>query len=143
MSRKISSLSITNDWRNAFCWMLLSLTILIAFAIFCSFANYQEVVTNGHPWLPHIYCKGCKFCGMTRSFCAMSNGHWQEAARWNRGGPVLYVGGWLWLLGSASVAVRIALNSRNKVVPWHFRTFKRKAAAPAHNPAVELLPCDD
>ena len=30
----------------------------------------------------------------------MSNGHWEQASEWNRGGPPLYLFFWLWLLAA-------------------------------------------
>jgi hypothetical protein len=89
----------TQDWLESLRWVAITFTILIALALAGSFVSYDGVIINGHPWLPVIRCKGCCFCGMTRSFCAMSSGYWREAAQWNRGGPILYIGGWFWLLG--------------------------------------------
>jgi hypothetical protein len=42
----------------------------------------------------------------------MSSGRWAEAAAWNRGGPVLYAAGWLWLLLSAFAAFRRVRGTR-------------------------------
>jgi hypothetical protein len=100
---RVSDLPGAAQWWEALRWVWLTFTLLIALAVCGSFVNYQNVLTGGHPWLPRIVCKGCAFCGMTRSFCAISNGRWQEACAWNRGGPPLYVGGWLWLAGSAAL----------------------------------------
>ena len=86
--------------------ILVFFTVLIALAIAGSFISYERVVSQGHPWLPHYQCPGCIFCGMTRSFCALSSGHWHEAWAWNRGGPFLYAGGWLWLIGAALIFLR-------------------------------------
>ncbi|HEY3138504.1 MAG TPA: DUF2752 domain-containing protein [Blastocatellia bacterium] len=100
------------EWWDALRWVLLTFTFLMALAIGGSFVSYERVVADGHPWLPRVHCKGCMFCGMTRSFCAMSSGRWQEAENWNRGGPLLYVGGWLWLAGGAVVFIRLAHKGR-------------------------------
>lgn len=89
------------EWWLSIRYVLLILTILIGLALLGSFISYDRVISEGHPWLPTKQCPGCPFCGMTRSFCAMSSGRWQEAEAWNRGGPVLYVTGWLWLSASA------------------------------------------
>ena len=87
-------------------WVLLVFTLLVLLALAGSFFSYERVVAEGHPWLPRVHCAGCPFCGMTRSFCALSSGRWPEALRWNRGGPALYAAGWLWLLTAAGVAAR-------------------------------------
>ena len=85
------------DWWQSFRWVLLVFTLLVGFSLLGSFVSYERVVSLGHPWLPSHRCPGCLFCGMTRSFCAMSNGHWEQASEWNRGGPVLYAFFWVWL----------------------------------------------
>jgi hypothetical protein len=64
------------------------------------------VLAQGHPWLPQSHCAGYPLCGMTRSFRALAVGRWREAVGWNRGGPVLYVAGWLWLPVAAVLAAR-------------------------------------
>lgn len=110
MSEGIAKSSIwpnARNWWEALRWVLITFTVVIALAISGSFVSYEQVTTSGHPWLPQKRCTGCKFCGMTRSFCAMSNGRWQEAKQWNKGGPVLYTAGWLWLLGVAVIATRV------------------------------------
>jgi hypothetical protein len=94
------------EWWEALRWVLLVFTLLVMLTMAGSFVPYERVVTQGHPWLPHIHCSGCPFCGMTRSFCALSSGHWRDAVRWNRGGPFLYAVGWLWLLCSTAFAAR-------------------------------------
>jgi hypothetical protein len=33
---------------------------------------------------------------MTRAFCALSSGRFQDAVRWNRAAPALYALFWLW-----------------------------------------------
>lgn len=93
------------EWWEAARWVLLVYTVVVALTLAGSFSPYERVVAAGHPWLPRRVCPGCPLCGMTRSFCAMSSGRWAEAAAWNRGGPVLYACGWLWLLGAAFYAV--------------------------------------
>lgn len=96
------------DWRLALRILLIVFTVLIALALAGSFVSYEQVLRDGHPWLPSYHCPGCIFCGMTRSFCALTSGHWREAWEWNRGGPFLYVGGWLWLLGTGILLTRRA-----------------------------------
>lgn len=98
------------DWWESIRWVLLVFTLLVALTIICSFVSYQEVVAHGHPWLPHRVCPGCPLCGMTRSFCAMSSGRFAEAMRWNRGGPVLYIAFWLWLLSASITVLRMIAN---------------------------------
>jgi hypothetical protein len=98
---KSFSLPSAREWWEALRWVLLVYTLIVLLTMLGSFVPYERVVNEGHPWLPHKVCPGCPFCGMTRSFCALSDGRWQEAVRWNRGGPVLYIFGWLWLLGAA------------------------------------------
>lgn len=103
MSGKVFLWPKAQEWWESLRWVCLTFSFLIVLTICGSFVNYERVVHRGHPWLPRVQCTGCRFCGMTRSFCAMSSRHWQEAAHWNRGGPVLYVCCWLWLI-SGSVA---------------------------------------
>ena len=93
------------EWWRSVRWVLLVFTFVIALALIGSFVSYERVVTGGHPWISTRPCAGCFLCGMTRSFCAMSSGHWQQAGEWNRGGPVLYMLFWLWLLVSCLYAV--------------------------------------
>lgn len=100
------SLPSAREWWEALRWVLLVYTLIVLLTMLGSFVSYERVVSEGHPWLPHTICPGCPFCGMTRSFCALSDGRWQEAVRWNRGGPVLYTFGWLWLLGAAFMGSR-------------------------------------
>lgn len=87
-------------------WTLLAFSLVVALTLAGSFVPYEQVVVEGHPWLPRKICTGCPLCGMTRSFCAMSSGRFAESFGWNRGGPALYVCGWLWLLASAFVTAR-------------------------------------
>lgn len=94
-----------SEWWESLRWVLLIFTILILFTLIGSFYSYERVLAEGHPWLPRKVCAGCPFCGMTRSFCAMSSGRWTEAAKLNRAGPVLYVAGWLWLAASLIFAL--------------------------------------
>jgi hypothetical protein len=93
------------EWWQSVRWVLIVFTALIALALCGSFVSYQSVLTNGHPWLPRFYCPGCPFCGMTRSFCAMSSGEWRQAWEWNRGGPALYVVFWMWIVATAAYAL--------------------------------------
>jgi len=86
------------QWWQSMRWVLVVVAVLIAITLAGSFVPYEQVVREGHPWLPARQCPGCLFCGMTRSFCAMSSGHWKEASEWNRGGPVLYLVFWFWLM---------------------------------------------
>jgi len=85
------------EWWNSLRWVLLTLTILVALSLAGSFFPYERVVAEGHPWLPHFHCAGCPLCGMTRAFCALSAGRFDEALSWNRGAPALYAFFWLWL----------------------------------------------
>lgn len=84
------------DWWNALRWVLLTFTLLVALSLAGSFFSYERVVAEGHPWLPHFHCAGCPLCGMTRAFCALSAGRFDEALRLNRGAPALYALFWLW-----------------------------------------------
>jgi len=86
------------DWWHSIRPVLLVFTCLVSVTLLGSFVSYERVVVVGHPWLPLHRCPGCLFCGMTRSFCAMSNGRWEQASEWNKGGPALYAFFWLWLL---------------------------------------------
>lgn len=96
------------EWWQSLRWVLLVFTLLVCLTLVGSFISYEQVVAHGHPWLPAKQCPGCPLCGMTRSFCAMSSGRWQEAEAWNRGGPVLYVAGWLWLSASTLIVLQLA-----------------------------------
>jgi len=93
------------EWWRSVRWVLLVFTFIIALTITGSFVSYERVVSSGHPWLPRHYCGGCLFCGMTRSFCAMSNGDFARAREWNRGGPALYTFFWLWLMTALAYSV--------------------------------------
>lgn len=93
------------DWWRSMRWVLLTFTFVIALTLVGSFVSYERVVSRGHPWLPARPCPGCFLCGMTRSFCAMSSGRWQQAMEWNHGGPVLYTLAWLWLMLSCAYGV--------------------------------------
>ncbi|HNJ42731.1 MAG TPA: DUF2752 domain-containing protein, partial [Acidobacteriota bacterium] len=117
MSNPRSPWPTLKDWWEALRWVLLVFTVVVALTLAGSFVSYETVLSSGHPWLPRTHCSGCLFCGMTRSFCALSSGHWAEAVRWNRGGPVLYSAGWLWLAGSLVVFSRLVrTRSRTQVV---------------------------
>lgn len=105
------------EWWEALRWVALTFTVVVAATLSGSFVNYETVVASGHPWLPLVHCPGCVFCGMTRSFCAMSALRWQEAFEWNRGGPALYLGGWLWLALAAVAAARKLRGARKDSVP--------------------------
>jgi hypothetical protein len=85
------------EWWEALRWVLIIFTMVVVLTMAGSFVSYQQVVQDGHPWMPAIHCPGCFLCGMTRSFCAMSAGQWSEALNWNHGGPFLYIAGWVWL----------------------------------------------
>lgn len=97
-SNKFENVPTIQEWWSAIRWVILVFTLLIILTIAGSFIPYDRVVAQGHPWLPIIHCAGCSFCGMTRSFCAMSAGLWRDAIRWNSAGPFLYTIGWIWLL---------------------------------------------
>jgi Protein of unknown function (DUF2752) len=103
------------EWWQSLRWVLIVFTVLIGLALSGSFVSYQGVLTNGHPWLPRHYCPGCPFCGMTRSFCAMSSGEWRQAWQWNRGGPALYTLFWIWIV-AAFVYVAYARRLNRRVV---------------------------
>lgn len=94
------------EWWEAWRWVLLAFTLVVVLVLLGSFVPYRQVVERGHPWLPLKTCPGCLFCGMTHSFCAMSAGRLGEALGWNRGGPALYIGGWLWVAGAALMLLR-------------------------------------
>ena len=95
------------EWWEALRWVLLTFTLLVALSIAGSFFSYERVLAEGHPWLPHFHCTGCPLCGMTRAFCALSAGRWQDGVRWNRGAPALYLGFWLWLLAASAYLARL------------------------------------
>lgn len=102
-----SYLPSAREWFDALRWVLLVFTLLIAFALAGSFFDYQAVVAHGHPWLAMMKpCAGCLFCGMTRGFCAMSDGRAQDAWSWNHGAPFLYTIFWLWTLAFLVFAAR-------------------------------------
>lgn len=112
----------TDEWWDSLRWVLLVFTLLILLALLGSFVPYDRVVAEGHPWLPKKHCTGCPFCGMTRSFCAMTAGRLRDAAGWNRGGPVLYVGGWLWLAAFCLIIARRIFKlmvSRERGASWY------------------------
>lgn len=88
----------TAEWWQALRWVILIFSFLVLLTMLGSFVPYERVVQDGHPWIPKFVCSGCVFCGMTRSFCAMSAGYWNEAVRWNPGGPILYIVGWGWII---------------------------------------------
>lgn len=95
------------EWRRALLLPYIIFTLLIGLTLAGSFVPYQRVLAQGHPWLPaKKEHPPCALCGMTRSFCAMSAGRVREARDWNRGGPILYSFGWLWLAGTALVVVK-------------------------------------
>ena len=108
------------EWWEALRWVYLTFTLLVLLALAGSFVPYGRVLREGHPWLPRLECPGCAFCGMTRSFCALSAGKWQEAARWNQGGPFLYAGAWLWLAGAGILAGRrLRFRRAARALPSH------------------------
>ena len=95
-----------SEWWQALRWVLLTFTLLVALSIAGSLFSYERVLAEGHPWLPRFHCAGCPLCGMTRAFCALSAGRWQDAVRWNRGAPTLYIGFWLWLIAASIYCAR-------------------------------------
>jgi hypothetical protein len=101
-----SKLPSAAEWWQSIRWVLFVFTFMVGLTLAGSFISYQRVLTTGHPWLPAHHCPGCLFCGMTRSFCAMSNGSWEQAWQWNKGGPALYTFFWLWLLAAFVYATR-------------------------------------
>ena len=95
------------EWRRALLLPYVIFTLLIGVTLAGSFIPYERVLASGHPWLPaKKEHPPCSFCGMTRSFCAMSAGRVRDANNWNHGGPVLYLSGWLWLAGTALLAFK-------------------------------------
>lgn len=119
------------EWWEALRWVLLVFTLLVLLTMVGSFAPYERVVAQGHPWLPRVHCAGCPFCGMTRSFCALSSGRWHDAVRWNRGGPFLYAAGWLWLLCSAVFVTRSLLDGISRRARADIEVWEREAVSPA------------
>jgi Protein of unknown function (DUF2752) len=103
------------EWWKSLRWVLLVFTFLIALTLIGSFVSYERVVREGHPWLSSRHCPGCLLCGMTKSFCAMSSGQWQQASEWNRSGPAVYMFFWLWLFLSIFNALVGARSSRRHV----------------------------
>lgn len=100
------------DWWAALRYVFLVFTVLVAITMAGSFFGYERVAAKGHPWLPQKQCSGCGFCGMTRSFSAMSEGRWRLAHLLNRGGPILYGLGWLWLVSAGGVFARTQRSRR-------------------------------
>jgi len=97
-----------SEWWSALRWLALIVAVMVALTLAGSFADYGAVVESGqHPWLPPSHCKGCFMCGMTRSFCAMSSGRLSEALAWNRAGPALYAGFWLYLAGAVGYGLNL------------------------------------
>ena len=103
------------EWWQSLRYVLLIFTIVVGLALLGSFVSYERVIATGHPWLPKKKCAGCPFCGMTRSFCAMSSGRWREAEAWNRGGPILYAAGWAWFSASGFIGLRLTRNSLRRL----------------------------
>lgn len=97
------------EWWGALRWVLLTFTLMVVLSLAGSFYSYERVVAEGHPWLPHFHCAGCPFCGMTRAFCALSAGRFQNAVRWNRAAPALYAAFWLW---SAVALIYLSASAR-------------------------------
>lgn len=127
--KKFKNLPTAREWWTAIRWVLLVFTGLILLTMAGSFVSYETVVAQGHPWLPSIHCTGCSFCGMTRSFCAMSAGLWQDAFRWNSAGPFLYTIGWIWLFGffvwifgfiKKNMKLQTVFDYRNKIIKRFF-----------------------
>ncbi len=106
----IEGLPTAREWWQALRWVLLFFTAIVALTMAGSFFTLDTVVTQGHPWLPLKTCTGCPFCGMTRSFCAMSAGLWSEAFKFNAAGPFLYLFGWVWLASFGVYMSRIIKN---------------------------------
>jgi len=105
--RKFShNLPSVAEWWAAVRWVILVFSFVVLLTMLGSFVPYEGVVKSGHPWIPKFTCPGCVFCGMTRSFCAMSAGYWNEAVRWNRGGPILYIIGWGWTISFLVFSIR-------------------------------------
>ena len=73
---------------------------------------YEASPLNGVTWCPWKRVTGfdCAGCGMTRSFCAMSDLRWSDAFALHPAGPMIYIGAtirWLqsiWRIWSRSEA---------------------------------------
>ena len=104
----VTSWPTLREWWGALRWVAATFTLLVILTLAGSFVSYEQVVRRGHPWLPRRRCAGCSFCGMTRSFCALSHGRVEEARRWNRLGPPLYAAGWVWLAVACSLTLGAA-----------------------------------
>lgn len=104
------------EWWGALRWVLLTFTLLVVLSLAGSFFPYERVVAEGHPWLPRFHCAGCPLCGMTRAFCALSAGRFDEALSWNRAAPTLYALFWLWTACALAYLLKAALRiaSRRK-----------------------------
>jgi hypothetical protein len=105
-----SDLPSASEWWEALRWVFVVFSFVVLITMIGSFIAYERVIQDGHPWLPKIICSGCPLCGMTRSFCAMSSGYWSKAFEWNRGGPILYIIGWSWLLSLSVFFMRRLVN---------------------------------
>lgn len=106
------------EWWQSVRWVLAVFTVLVAMTLIGSFVSYERVVSGGHPWLPARHCPGCLFCGMTRSFCAMSNGNCTQAKDWNKGGPALYTFFWIWTLAAFAYSTHVTRRFMRRQVKW-------------------------
>lgn len=114
LETKLSSWPSWSEWWSALRWIAAVLAAIVALTLAGSFVDYGAVVDTGrHPWLPPSHCKGCFLCGMTRSFCAMSSGRVSEALAWNRAGPLLYGGFWLYLAAAVAYGVNLVRRMRS------------------------------
>lgn len=114
MGEQTSNLPTLREWWEAVRWVLLIFTVVVFITMVGSFVPYEQVMLSGHPWLPRATCAGCPLCGMTRSFCALSSGQWRAGLEWNRGGPLLYAAGWLWLASCAALGARRCLRHNQR-----------------------------
>jgi hypothetical protein len=62
-----------------------ALAIIISFLVQPASLEYKEI-----SFYPKSAEHQCVFCGMTRSFCAISHGNFNKAVLYNRHGPVVY-----------------------------------------------------
>jgi Protein of unknown function (DUF2752) len=84
-----------------------------------SFAVTPEDIESGRVVLsPTCHLKAmlgreCPTCGMTRAFSALSHGRFDDARRYNRGAPALYVAWWA-AAAAALLAFLRSLFARNE-----------------------------
>jgi len=79
-------------------------------AVFAVSALWSPTELPGFVLCPFRALTGlpCPGCGMTRAFCALSSGRFDEALSWNRGAPALYTLFWLWTAAALAYAFKSA-----------------------------------